>query len=129
MKSRDDVENEELENFEEAIKATNTALQPTKVSSATETIMNDPKCVCLDRKSEDFWIMARGLKDFVDSLENSGGLLPVRGVIPDMFSDSERYINLLNVYRNKATADAEAVHKRVQTHLESVGKPAVRCCV
>lgn len=126
MKSaRSDVENEELENLEEAMRAVNTALQPTKLPESTDKILNDPKCLTLDNKSQDFWIIARGLKDFIDSSPESRGFLPVRGTIPDMFSDSERYIKLLNMYRNKAAADAEHVYKRIQTHLESVGRSAV----
>ncbi len=57
--------------------------------------------------------------------EQGSGRLPVSGVIPDMFSDSERYIQLQNVYREKAAEDAEWVHRRVQELLEKVGKPAV----
>ena len=121
MKNREDVENEELENFDEAIKAVNTVLQPTKIPESTEKIISDPNCISLRKKSSDFWIMARGLKDFIEK-KNA---LPVRGSIPDMFSDSERYIKLSNIYRNKAIQDAEIVHKFVQDHLLSIGKPSV----
>ena len=64
--------------------------------------------------------MARGLKDFIDEKK----ILPVRGSIPDMFSDSDRYIKLSNIYRNKAIQDAEIVHRFVQNHLESIGRPS-----
>ena len=121
MKNREDVESEELENFDEAIKAVNTVLQPTKIPESTEKIISDPNCISLCKKSSDFWIMARGLKDFIEK-KNA---LPVRGSIPDMFSDSERYIKLSNIYRNKAIQDAEVVHKFVQDHLLSIGKPSV----
>ena len=72
------------------------------------------------------WCKINGIifKDFIDNPENKG-LLPVRGTIPDMFSDSERYIKLLNIYRNKAIMDAEQVYRRVQTHLESIGRSPV----
>merc|ERR1719189_1227987 len=118
MKNREDVENEELENFDEAIKAVNTVLQPTKIPESTEKIISDPNCISLRKKSSDFWIMARGLKDFIEK-KNA---LPVRGSIPDMFSDSERYIKLSNIYRNKAIQDAEIVHKFVQEHLVTIGR-------
>ena len=123
MKKREDVENDELENFEEAIRAVNTALQPTKLPDSINKILSDPKCSTLDNKSEEFWIMARSLKDFIDNSEQK--LLPVRGSIPDMFSDSDRYIKLSNIYRNKANQDAEIVYKAVQTHLEAIGKSPV----
>lgn len=111
---------EEEENFEEALKAVNTAFNVTKVPSHVEDIFNDDICNNLTSDSKPFWFMAQGLKDFV---ENEGkGSLPVRGVIPDMTSDSERYIALQNVYRAKANADSEAVFKCIQNHLRRVGK-------
>ena len=60
MKDREDVENEDLENFEEAIKAVNTALQPTKIPDSLTKILTDPKCLSLTENSEDFWVIARG---------------------------------------------------------------------
>ena len=121
MKNREDVENEELENFEEAIRAANTALQPSKVPESTKQILNDPKCLSLNNNSEDFWIIARGLKDFIDQ----HGFLPLKGSLPDMFSDSERYIKLLNIYHSKSSLDAEQVYRKVQAHLESIGRSPV----
>ena len=121
MKNREDVESEELENFEEAIKAANTALQPSKVPESIKQILNDPKCLSLDNNSEDFWIIARGLKEFIDQ----HGVLPLKGSLPDMFSDSERYIKLLNIYHKKSALDAEQVYRKVQTHLEPIGRSPV----
>ena len=78
MKNREDVENEELENFDEAMKAVITVLEPTKVPTKTQNIISDQNCISLHKKSSDFWIMARGLKDFIDEKN----ILPVRGSIP-----------------------------------------------
>ena len=126
MRSREDLETEDLENFEEALRAVNTALQPTRIPSTVEAITQDPKCVNLSSKSEDFWILVRGLKDFLDDTTgNPGSLLPLRGSLPDMFADSKRYIDLANLYRNKASADSEKIYNFVQTHLESIGRSAV----
>lgn len=119
---RDDLENDELENFQEALRAVNTALQPSKVPDSLKKILEDPKCTSpVTAALDDFWIMARSLKDFVDHY----GALPLRGSIPDMFSDSDRYINLSNIYRAKAMQDAEVVYRSVQSYLESVGKSPV----
>ena len=122
MKNRDDVKYEDLENFEEAIKAANTALQPSRVPESTKQILDDAKCLSLNNDSEDFWIIARSLKDFIDQ----HGVLPLKGSLPDMFSDSERYIKLLNIYHSKSALDAEQVYRKVQTHLESIGRSPVR---
>ena len=63
----------------------------------------------------------RALKDFVDN--EGSGLLPVRGSIPDMFSDSERFIALQNIYRDKAQQDFEAITSRVEQILYNIEKP------
>jgi len=123
LKNADGVPEDE-ENFEEAVKAVNTALEPTCIPSSVHKIFQDDKCKTLSSDSDDFWLIARAVKDFVEDAASGGGLLPVRGSIPDMFSDSKRYIDIQNVYKEKARQDAEEVHKRVQYHLEAVGKPA-----
>lgn len=50
------------------------------------------------------------------------GCLPVRGTIPDMTSDSDRYIKLQTVYREQAAADVELVTRRVHTLLQELGR-------
>ena len=96
-------------------------------------------------KSPTFWFLVRSLKDFTLN-EGKGdgrhfkrvqkipsgysftfdlrysGKLPLRGSIPDMTSDSERYIQLQNVYKSQADAHVEAVINHVHDHLHSFGK-------
>ena len=94
---------------------------PTEVSD----ILADEKCGKLTAKSNNFWFICRAVRDFVEA-QGSGACLPLRGTIPDMFSDSERYIQLQNVYREQADDDVEQVMKGVRRHLEAVGRPPVR---
>ncbi|KAG1666503.1 NEDD8-activating enzyme E1 regulatory subunit [Nymphon striatum] len=111
---------EEEENFEEAIKAVNTALIPSKIPSNVEEIFNDSCCQNISHESSNFWILAKALKDFVD---NEGhGLLPLRGSLPDMFSDSKRYINLQNLYHEEAALHIELVTKHVDDILSDIGR-------
>uniref|UniRef100_A0A673LJK8 NEDD8-activating enzyme E1 regulatory subunit n=1 Tax=Sinocyclocheilus rhinocerous TaxID=307959 RepID=A0A673LJK8_9TELE len=112
---------EDEENFEEAIKNVNTALNPTKVPSATEDIFNAEQCENITSQSPSFWVIAHGVRDFVRNEGN--GKLPVRGTIPDMIADSDKFIKLQNVYRDKAMKDAAVVSKHVEALLQSVGKP------
>lgn len=112
---------EDEENFEEAIKNVNTALNPTRISSAVEDIFNREECNSITAQTPSFWVMARAVREFV---RNEGrGSLPVRGSIPDMIADSQKFINLQNVYREKALQDASVVSKHVESLLQSVGKP------
>uniref|UniRef100_A0A8C4ICU2 NEDD8-activating enzyme E1 regulatory subunit n=1 Tax=Dicentrarchus labrax TaxID=13489 RepID=A0A8C4ICU2_DICLA len=111
---------EDEENFEEAIKNVNTALNPTKVPNSVEDLFNSEQCNNITSQSLSFWVMLRAVKDFVHKEGN--GSLPVRGTIPDMIADSQKFINLQNVYREKAMQDAAAVSKHVECLLQSVGK-------
>jgi len=114
---------EDEENWAEAATAVNTVVRESGVPSKIKDIINDPAAVNVTSKSSPFWVMAGAVREFVGCAEEGDGLLPVSGVIPDMFSDSERYIKLQNIYREKASLDAEAVYRRVQQTLDSLGKP------
>ncbi|XP_059091053.1 NEDD8-activating enzyme E1 regulatory subunit-like isoform X2 [Tigriopus californicus] len=119
LKSPDGLPEDE-ENFTEAVNAVNTTLIPSKVPDEVQAILDDDQCMNLNLKSSDFWFIVRGIRDFLEST----GHLPLKGTIPDMFSDSQRYIQLQLVYRKKADEDAEEVLKYVQIHLETAGRPA-----
>lgn len=119
MKNENGVPEDE-ENFEEAIKNVNTALNPTKIPSAVEDLFNSQQCSNITSQTPSFWLMLRAVKEFVHNEGN--GSLPVRGTIPDMIADSQKFINLQNVYREKAMQDAAAVSKHVEYLLQSIGK-------
>uniref|UniRef100_A0A8D3CPK1 NEDD8-activating enzyme E1 regulatory subunit n=1 Tax=Scophthalmus maximus TaxID=52904 RepID=A0A8D3CPK1_SCOMX len=114
---------EDEENFEEAVKNVNTALNPTKVPTALEDLFNSEQCNNITSQTPAFWVMLRAVKEFVHN-EGSGSL-PVRGTIPDMIADSQKFISLQNIYREKAMQDTAAVSKHVERLLQSVGKV---CC-
>lgn len=47
-------------------------------------------------QSSPFWIIAKAVRDFVD---NEGrGLLPLKGTLPDMTADTEKYVALQQMY-------------------------------
>ncbi|KAF4517774.1 hypothetical protein B566_EDAN002979 [Ephemera danica] len=102
----------EEENFEEAIRAVNAEMQASKIPSHVREILDDPSCTNLTSQSKSFWILARALKDFVDG--EGGGLLPVRGSLPDMTAETSRYVSLLTAYHDQAQRDAELVYRRAQ---------------
>uniref|UniRef100_A0A8B9F5L6 NEDD8-activating enzyme E1 regulatory subunit n=1 Tax=Amazona collaria TaxID=241587 RepID=A0A8B9F5L6_9PSIT len=111
---------EDEENFEEATKNVNTALNTTEIPKGIEEIFNDDRCIKLTEQSPSFWILARAVKEFV---ANEGqGSLPVQGSIPDMIADSSKFIKLQNVYREKAKKDIAAVGNHAAKLLQSLGK-------
>ena len=101
---------EDEENFEEAGRAVNTVVAATTVPSTTREILDDPAAETISATSSSFWVLAHALREFV----NREGRLPVSGSVPDMFSDSERYIQLQSIYKEKAREDMEQVgmHKK-----------------
>lgn len=48
-----------------------------------------------DHQTSSFWVMLQAVKEFVLNEGNSS--LPVRGTIPDMIADSQKFIKLQNV--------------------------------
>ncbi|XP_017879127.1 NEDD8-activating enzyme E1 regulatory subunit isoform X1 [Ceratina calcarata] len=108
------------ENFEEAIKSVNTCLGCTAIPENVMSILNSDQCINLTAKSSPFWIIAKAVRDFV---ENEGaGLLPLKGTLPDMTADTEKYIALQQIYHRQAVADAEAVWRRTLQLLRQLGK-------
>ncbi|CAL1541660.1 unnamed protein product [Lymnaea stagnalis] len=120
LRKNDEGVPDDEENFDEAIKSVNSSLHATSIPSEIQDLFNDPACLELHPESKNFWVMMRALKEFT---RNEGlGFLPVRGTIPDMTSDSERYIQLQTVYRDQAEIDALAVAGHVHSLLHTIGR-------
>ncbi|XP_072745070.1 NEDD8-activating enzyme E1 regulatory subunit [Anoplolepis gracilipes] len=110
------------ENFEEAMKAVNTCIRTSDIPDNIKNILNDDRCINLTAKSSSFSIIAKAVRDFVD---NEGkGLLPLKGTLPDMTADTEKYITLQQIYHKQASADAEAVWRRTLQLLRQLGRPS-----
>uniref|UniRef100_A0A336LIK4 NEDD8-activating enzyme E1 regulatory subunit n=1 Tax=Culicoides sonorensis TaxID=179676 RepID=A0A336LIK4_CULSO len=110
------------ENYEEAIKAVNSSFGGGHLTSGIKAIMNDESCINLNKQSTPFWILARAVKDFIET--DGKGWLPLPGVIPDMTADTASYINLQNIYRAQALHDADIVYRRTQQLLKELDKPS-----
>ena len=111
----------EEENFDEAVKAVNTAISVSSVPLNVRKVLEDSLCIEVSQESSNFWILASALREFVSN--EGGGLLPVRGSIPDMFSSSDKYIGLQRLYQARASADTELVLRNAQILLDKLGRP------
>jgi len=109
---------EDEENFEEAVRAVNTVITHSSIPANTLKILSDEASAHIDSQSENFWVIANAVKRFVDIEKR----LPVEGLLPDMFSDTTRYVELHNIYRDKANQDAETILTQVQQFLESANR-------
>ncbi|BFZ12834.1 hypothetical protein BsWGS_15873 [Bradybaena similaris] len=108
------------ENFDEAIKNVNSSLHLTTLPAEIKNLFEDPSCLILNSESKNFWVLVRALKEFTEN--EGGGLLPLRGSIPDMTSDSGRYIQLQTVYKQQAEIDSTAVAGHVHALLHNIGR-------
>jgi len=110
---------EDEENFHEALRAVNTSLSTTKIPESISAIFNDANCLNLNTKSHKFWILARAVKEFVNA--EGEGALPLKGALPDMTSDTARYVALQKIFSEKANKDAELVYRRVRQLSSELG--------
>ncbi|KAJ3103065.1 NEDD8-activating enzyme E1 regulatory subunit [Phlyctochytrium planicorne] len=111
---------DDSENFDEAIAAVMRACSVTGVSKDVRAILDDPCATNLTAQSSNFWVLVRATREFV---ENEGqGRLPVTGIVPDMKADTETYVKLQTVYREKARQDAQSIKKRVVALLASIDR-------
>ncbi|CDS08456.1 hypothetical protein LRAMOSA09818 [Lichtheimia ramosa] len=109
------------ENFEEALANVWRLASTSTITSNVRTIFEDQNCENLSAQSNAFWIVARAIKEFV---ANEGqGQLPLSGKLPDMKSDTPRYMALQNIYRQKALSDLDAVKSRVRNLLREIDMP------
>lgn len=69
-----------------------------------------------EKTATSFWVLAAALKEFVDQ----HGVLPLSGQLPDMTSDSERYHQLLSIYRTKALQDAKEVYIKAKSIMNGI---------
>jgi len=110
------------ENFQDAINHIFQSWVPYEIHPDVQSVLDDPRASKLTKETSDFWFLVHGANDFV---KNEGkGYLPLPGILPDMTSDTERYVKLQSVYRRKAREDMNYIKKVVDTQLEKVGRKA-----
>jgi len=67
-----------------------------------------------------FWVMVRGLKDFMTTDNN--GYLPVNTTIPDFHTDSNSYVTLKNLYKEKALQHQALVLQYIKARMQELGR-------
>lgn len=85
------------ENFNEACSQAFRTFQRTTVPSSIRRLFEDESCKQVNAQSSEFWLLVHALWRFVES-EDGQGRLPLIGRLPDMKSDTERYVCLQQMY-------------------------------
>lgn len=100
-----------VENFDEAKRTIPSRLVRTTIPSAVQDLFQDQACLQLSDQSHIFWFLINAIKLFT---ENEGqGLLPVRGEVPDMVTNTNSYVKIVHIYQEQAKIDCERVHNHL----------------
>lgn len=93
------------ENFHEASSAVLKSLNPPTPSSTVREILNAPEAQQLSANTSSFWFIANAVQQFT----SKHGVLPLAGGLPDMKAQSNDYIQLQKIYKDKARQDCAEV--------------------
>lgn len=106
------------ENYDEAVAAVLKTINLPTIGSSVRELFQNERCQSLAGDSSDFWFIAAAVRRFYDL----HGVLPLPGSLPDMKARSAQYIQLQNIYKAKARADAKEVLSTVRDLEQEVGK-------
>ncbi|XP_003380891.1 60S ribosomal protein L10a-2 [Trichinella spiralis] len=81
-------------------------------------VLKDPSAQHVNHESGTFWILAHAVNQFVNN--EGAGRLPMSGVLPDMESDTNRFVTLQNIFAKQADKDAAIVHGYVEKTVEAL---------
>jgi amyloid beta precursor protein binding protein 1 len=101
-------------NFQEAHRDAYLAYTDRPLPDEVETILNS---TTIDSIKTNFDIMVFALKCF---MEAHGGRTPLNGSIPDMTSSTELYVQLQQVYKNRANDDLGKMRELVESTIRSL---------
>lgn len=105
-------------NFTEASQAVHRALQKTAVPEYLSKVFQLQHLQDLNLDTPIFWLLVASLKKFVQK----HSVLPLQGTLPDMASNTENYIALMEIYKNKARLDQENFTIYLDEILRSAGR-------
>lgn len=121
MRKPDEKGRDDEENFQEAINAVNTAVLRSQIPPETRDLLAEAEKKDLNRRPDnaEFWTLCKALRRFIDYT----GFLPLRGSLPDMTADTERYIQVQNIFHKKAAEDAKEMSRLAEEVAKSYGRP------
>ncbi|KAK2593478.1 hypothetical protein QQS21_008794 [Conoideocrella luteorostrata] len=99
------------ENFDEAVAAVMKHVSQSSLSVSLQEVFNlEDKAQISDHQVENFWIIAKAVKQFYHMHHQ----LPLPGGVPDMKAQSDVYMELQSIYKSKARQDADEVMRMVR---------------
>ncbi|KHN86272.1 Nedd8-activating enzyme E1 regulatory subunit [Toxocara canis] len=113
-----DTDSLDEENFVEGRTALARSMRITTVPSDVRELLEHRKAKEPDGTR--FWLLIAALRRFLIA----EGVMPLTGELPDMVSDSQRYVSLASIYRKHARDDAQKVFQHAKEILKERGLPS-----
>ncbi|CAD5226736.1 unnamed protein product [Bursaphelenchus xylophilus] len=98
-------------NFQEAVDNIYRSFANSRLPHNIEKLFNDPRSNCHNlnmKNATAFWVYITAIKVFY----NEHGYLPLSGPLPDMTSDTQNYVRLVNIFKDQAETEADWVLKK-----------------
>ncbi|CAN0112177.1 unnamed protein product, partial [Phaeothamnion confervicola] len=125
-------------NFQEAYADAWKAFAAPNLPAEAAALLAEASACTVGPDTPPFWVLLRAVHEFMNSADgdavgdNGGGssggadagLPPLKGEVPDMAADTDRFVRLQEVYRSKAQADRAAVAARAKALLAAAGRSA-----
>lgn len=112
------------QNYDEAVQHAFRCVSLPETDWMTQAVLDDARAKPANQSAETppFWILVRALNAFVAA--EGHGFLPVSQDIPDMTSETDNYVRLKRVFKQKSDEDCNAVAAHVAAALSSLSLPA-----
>ncbi|TIA88779.1 hypothetical protein E3P99_02395 [Wallemia hederae] len=91
------------QNIDEAQSQAYRAFQTNDVPHEVAALYQDDSLKNLSKDSSPFWFLVASLKEFTDR----HGVIPHPGTLPDLHTDTQTYVHLQTIYKNKARQDVD----------------------
>ncbi|PIA17659.1 hypothetical protein COEREDRAFT_80352 [Coemansia reversa NRRL 1564] len=113
------------ENFSEAANNVIILCVDYEVPLEVKQILEDPaaKLIASNAQTDSFWLLANALRRYMESTY-SEGMLPHSGAIPDMKADTNSYIELQRLYKQKAEQDKTELTAHLHNVLQEASLPS-----
>ena len=105
-------------NFDEAISQSYRAFQVTNVPEETSKLFNDISLKNLSSTSNPFWYLVAALSEFVKLYS----ILPHPGTLQDFHTDTQTYVYLKSLYKDKSRIDSDVFKNLLKQVLSKFNK-------
>lgn len=105
------------QNFDEAQSQAYRAFQTNDIPHEVAVLFEDSSLKNLSKESSPFWFLVASLKDFTDR----HGVLPHPGTLPDLHTDTQIYVHLQTIYKNKAREDVDELKNILSDIVDKFG--------